>query len=281
MFKPKQPDSGRAAAHPLFRPRTSLLVLLGAFSASPVWAQATAGKTAPSVDLASVVVLGSNRTDQKVLESTSPVDVITAQQLKESGATSLSEALVRLNPSVNFPQDTTGPQAATNGKSVALHGLSPDQTLVLVNGKRLVAQSTLTAGNPPMFGYMGHPIDINIIPFSAIERVEILRDGASALYGADAVAGVVNIVLKDRTAGGSVSAQLGQYTAEDKPHGAPPNPTWYLRGWKGFELPGEGFLTISGEVEKIFHPEEGVASPNPVYAPAGPAAQGNNPPYDP
>jgi iron complex outermembrane receptor protein len=227
-----------------------------------------------------VVILGTNRKDQTALGSTSPIDVITAQQLTESGASTLSEALVRISPSANFPQNSVGPMAS-NGKSIALRGLAPDQSLVLVNGKRLVAQATLTSGNPPMFGYMGHPQDINIIPISAVERVEILRDGASAQYGSDAIAGVVNIVLKGKARGGSLSAQIGQFSAEDKPHGAPGTPPHNVQIWRGLPLGDGGFVTLSAEYEKSTHPEDGVPSPNPVYAPDGPAAQGDRPDYDP
>ena len=263
-----------------FRQKT--LVVLLASCALPGLAQTTllAAADTAQTSLGKIVILGSNRPDQEALQSSSPVDIISADQLRDSGASTLSEALTRLSPAVNFPQNTTGPQAATNGMSIALHGLTPEQTLVLVNGKRLVAQPTLTAGNPPMFGYMGHPTDINIIPFSAIDHVEILKDGASALYGADAVAGVVNIVLKDRSHGGGFSAQVGNYTASQSPHGVPGIST-DIKGWKGFELPGEGFLTLSAEANAIRQPEQGVASPNPVYAPAGAGAQGSQPAYDP
>lgn len=230
-------------------------------------------------ELDTIVVLGTNRKDQTALGSTSPVDVIGSDALTQSGASSLSEALVRLSPAVNFPQNSVGPMAS-NGKSIALRGLSPDQSLVLVNGKRLVAQATLTTGNPPMFGYMGHPQDINIIPISAVERVEILRDGASALYGSDAIAGVVNIVLKSNRSGGNFTGQIGQFTAERKEHGAPGTPPHSAQAWHGWNLGEGGFLNVSAEYEKSTHPEDGVPSPNPIYAPAGPAAQGDQPDYD-
>jgi len=262
--------------------RKTLVALLGALFIAPALAETAPAEheAATQQTLGAVVVVGSNRPDQEALKSSSPIDVVSAEQLKDSGASTLSEALIRLNPSVNFPQNTTGPQAATNGMSIALHGLTPDQTLVLINGKRLVSQSTLTAGNPPMFGYMGQPQDINIIPFSAIDHVEILKDGASALYGADAVAGVVNIVLKDRSSGGGLFAQVGNYVSKDMPHGAP-SPSADIKGWKGFELKGDGFLTLSAEVNAINHPEQGVASPNPIYGPTGSStAQGTQPAYD-
>lgn len=241
---------------------------------------ATGPADGASSGLESIVVVGTNRRDQEALDSLSPISVISGETLRSSGAATLSEAIVRSDPAANFPQNTTGPQAASNGLSIALQGLAPDQTLILVNGRRLVPQSTITAGSPPMFGYMGQPQDINIIPLAAVDHIEILKDGASAQYGADAVAGVVNIVLKSRALGGEVAGNIGVYEDSHSPHGEP-DPSANLSGWKGFELPGHGLLTVSAEYNSLYQPEQGAPSPNPIYGPAGSStAQGNQPAYD-
>lgn len=108
-------------------------------------------------------------------------------------------------------------------------GLSPDQTLVLINGKRRHVSAFVN--NKPFFGRGSNAADLNTIPISAIERVEVLRDGASAQYGSDAIAGVINVVLKERDSGGEVNTTMGKFTKGD---GFSKN----VETWKGFTLPG-------------------------------------------
>ncbi len=98
-----------------------------------------------------------------------------------------------------------------------------------------------------------------MIPLSAVERVEVLRDGASAQYGSDAIAGVVNIILKKRASGGNLFATVGQYStpAED--------PTVSLNGWKGLKLGNEGSLTAGVEIERSANPEDGLPNQNLNY----------------
>lgn len=186
--------------------------------------------------LDSVVVLGTHRSNVTDLGSSAPIDVISGEQLVATGAATLNEALFQRLPSFNFPQN----QGATRGqdpKGASLRGLSPDQTLVLVNGKRRHASAvvSISSGVP----YLGaQPVDLGMIPVSAVETVEILRDGASAQYGSDAVAGVINVILKGRDQGGGLSAQIGQYGQGD-------GFTKTASGWYGLPLPGEGFVTLS------------------------------------
>ena len=152
----------------------------------------TSAAQAPTLDR--VVAIGTRRSDATALTSAAPVDVINAEELKQTGATSLNQALFQLLPSFNFPQN----QSATRGqnpKGASLRGLAPDQTLVLINGKRRHASAVVNiSGGVPFIG--AQPVDLDMIPISSIDHVEVLRDGASAQYGSDAVAGVVNIVLK-------------------------------------------------------------------------------------
>ncbi|RYG75856.1 hypothetical protein EON77_10665, partial [bacterium] len=136
---------------------------------------------------------------------TAPVDVITPEELKQTGAVSLNQALSRLHPSFNFPQG----QNAVKGQGVraaSLRGVGPAYTLILVDGKRRHVSSQLTGTDPWPAAQV---VDINVIPISAVERVEVLRDGAAAQYGSDAIAGVVNIVLKHGAQGGDLSGEVG------------------------------------------------------------------------
>jgi len=189
---------------------------------------------APTLDR--VVAIGTRRSDATALTSTAPVDVINAEELKQTGATSLNQALFQLLPSFNFPQN----QSATRGqdpKGASLRGLAPDQTLVLINGKRRHASAVVNiSGGVPFVG--AQPVDLDMIPISAIDHVEVLRDGASAQYGSDAIAGVINIVLKERDSGGEINTQLGKFAQGDGFSKA-------TDGWYGVGLPGDGFLTLS------------------------------------
>nr|WP_256262104.1 TonB-dependent receptor [Pseudomonas costantinii] len=200
---------------------------------SDLKAQTSAAK-APTLDR--VVAIGTRRSDATALTSAAPVDVINAEELKQTGATSLNQALFQLLPSFNFPQN----QSATRGqnpKGASLRGLAPDQTLVLINGKRRHASAVVNiSGGVPFIG--AQPVDLDMIPISSIDHVEVLRDGASAQYGSDAVAGVVNIVLKERDSGGQLNTQLGKYAQGD-------GFSKTTDGWYGLGLPGDGFLTLS------------------------------------
>jgi iron complex outermembrane receptor protein len=184
----------------------------------------------------SVVVLGSARHDATVLTSSAPVDVITPVQLKETGAVTLNQALAQLHPSFNFPQG----QNAVKGqgvRSASLRGVSPAYTLVLVNGKRRNASAQLTGTDPWPAATV---VDLNTIPITAVARIEVLRDGAAAQYGSDAIAGVINIVLRDASGGGEANLHAGGYT-DGGGH------TTDASAWKGVPLGEAGFLTLSAQ----------------------------------
>ncbi len=189
-----------------------------------------------------IVVLGSRSGSAKALESSAPVQVVTAQALQDTGARTLSEALLRTVPSFNFPTSVPSSNAASFVKGASLRGLAADQTLVLIDGKRRHASAQLNAGNT--FGRGAQTVDLNSIPLSAIERVEVLLDGASAQYGSDAVAGVVNVVLKKEKIGGTISALYG---VNDKGDGKTRN----IEGSVGVALPGDGFARLSFDVWDI------------------------------
>jgi iron complex outermembrane receptor protein len=166
--------------------------------------QARAAEPAPDAQtLNPVTVTGARAQPRTVLSSPVPIDVLSAADIRASGYTDTAKLLQALLPSFNFPHPTT-PDGNTHVRSATLRGLSPDQTLVLVNGKRRHTSAWVNTGGTVGKGAVS--IDLNAIPTDAIERIEVLRDGASAQYGSDAIAGVINIVLRsDGGFNGSVS----------------------------------------------------------------------------
>jgi iron complex outermembrane receptor protein len=224
--------------HKLIKLKISLY-LIGAVSASAAYAKPSADDTEQIVQLADVVVIGTNRTNVKALESLAPIDTIAAQQLQQTGATTLNQALNQLIPSFNFPQGQNASKGTGSVRSASLRGLSPAYTLILVDGKRRNVAGKLASGVDPFSS--DQFVEINTIPISAIERVEVLRDGASAQYGSDAIAGVINIVLKKKATGGDANIRYGQYKEGD-------GETRSANAWAGFALPNDGFLTLSTEL---------------------------------
>lgn len=228
----------------------ALALTLGSF---PALAQSDKPQT-----LDTLIVTGTRVSDRTVAESASPIDIITAESLSATGTTELATALSRALPSLNFPRP-----AVTDGTSAIrpaqLRGLAPDQVLVLVNGKRRHTSSLLNVN-----GSMGRgsaPVDLNTIPIASIARVEVLRDGASAQYGSDAIAGVINIVLKGAEEGGSFALKGGQYSAGD---GA----QYQLAGDAGIRFGGErGFLHVAGQIDEQDHTNR--AGPYAGAAPGG------------
>ncbi|BCD87746.1 TonB-dependent receptor [Pseudomonas solani] len=187
--------------------------------------------------LDTVVVVGTRRSDLTALESAAPVDVLSGEQLQETGAQDLSGALTALSPSFSFPQAPQGAFSGSIAQGASLRGLASDQVLVLINGKRRHTSANVTRQGL-VNGRGAAAVDLSLIPLAAIQRVEILRDGAAAQYGSDAIAGVINIVLKERDDGGNIGYRFGGY---DKGDGLQRK----LSGWKGFALPNDGFVTLA------------------------------------
>ncbi len=157
-----------------------------------------------------IVVIGTRRTDRSIEDSPVPIDVIGGEALTNSGYTEVNKVLNQLVPSFNFPQPsiTDGTDAL---RPATLRGLAPDQTLVLVNGKRRHTSALLNLNGS--VGRGSAAVDLNTIPPLAIERIEVLRDGASSQYGSDAIAGVINVQLR-RAEGGRAQVTYGQYRTE-------------------------------------------------------------------
>jgi iron complex outermembrane receptor protein len=191
-----------------FRALLLATVIVPSALAAPVAAQeAPAAGAGEAGD--TIIVTGTRRADRTVADSPVPVDVIGGAALVQTGVPELSRVLRDLVPSFNFPQPSI-----TDGTDVirpaTLRGLGPDQTLVLVNGKRRHTSALLNINGS--VGRGTSAVDINLIPAAAIERVEVLRDGAAAQYGSDAIAGVINFQLRDDREGARFSATWGQYS---------------------------------------------------------------------
>jgi iron complex outermembrane receptor protein len=187
--------------------------LFAAISALLVCAAAAQAQTA---NLDTIVVTGTRAPNRTVLDSTSPIDIVTADDLKAAGAINgeLGQALQTLLPSLNFPRQSNA-GGADMVRSAQLRGLSPDQVLVLINGKRVHTSALVQTESTTGLGTT--PVDLNAIPLSAIKRIEVLRDGAGAQYGSDAIAGVINIILDDAPQGGEVAASYGAYHTDFAP----------------------------------------------------------------
>ncbi|HEX8513605.1 MAG TPA: TonB-dependent receptor [Allosphingosinicella sp.] len=205
--------------------RTSRVALLTGLSAlamgaAPALAQDTAAATAAAQDEATaeadaqpapdstIVVTGTRRSDRTIADSPVPVDVIGSEAIINSGQTETNKILNQLVPSFNFPQPSIA-DGSDALRPATLRGLSPDQTLVLINGKRRHVSSLLNINGT--VGRGSAAVDMNLIPGLAIGRVEVLRDGAAAQYGSDAIAGVINIQLKNSSSGGRASVTWGKY----------------------------------------------------------------------
>ncbi|WP_426701815.1 TonB-dependent receptor plug domain-containing protein [Rhodanobacter sp. Col0626] len=191
----------------------ALTDIAAAQDANPPASTGTPTKTpAKAKNLDAVVVTGTRAGNRTESSSLTPIDVISADALKQTGTIDLTQALERAIPSLNFPFAPASDTFAFQ-RPFELRGLSPDQVLVLVDGKRWHPGAlVLSLGQ---IGQGSQGIDLNTIPLSAIDHIEVLRDGASAQYGSDALSGVVNIILKKGAKGGDIQVSGGQYSAGD------------------------------------------------------------------
>ncbi|WP_371181341.1 TonB-dependent receptor plug domain-containing protein [Xanthomonas sacchari] len=231
---------------PFVRP-LSLAIALAL--AAPAFAQDAAPATTTNLD--TVIVTGTRASGRTVLESTAPVDVLSAEDIRKAGVVNgeLGSALQALLPSFNFPRQSNS-GGADHVRAAQLRGLSPDQVLVLVNGKR--RHTSALVNTDSKIGKGTTPVDFNAIPISAIKRIEVLRDGAGAQYGSDAVAGVINVILDDDPDSGALEASYGANHTDVKPihRTLTDGQTGYASGKVGTRL-GEdgGFFKVGLELK--------------------------------
>jgi iron complex outermembrane receptor protein len=187
-----------------------------------------------------VIVTGTRVTGLKASDSPAPVEVIGSDTFKRIGQPDLIQGLAQTVPS--FTAEALGGDTANLTLTARLRGISPNDTLVLVNGKRRHPTGNLHVLGGPYQG--AATADLSLIPVDAIERVEVLQDGAAAQYGTDAIAGVVNLILKTAPHGGALTATGGQYYFGDGPTGA-------LSFNIGLPLLDKGYFNLTAETR--FH----------------------------
>ncbi len=217
-----------------------------------------------------VIVTGTRQQGRTKNDSPAPVDVISGSALQQTGQQNLFDALNKVLPSLDLPGfgfDTAGLVRAAR-----LRGLSPDDTLVLIDGKRRHVSANINADIGPVGG--SDPVDFDMIPLSLIDHVEVLRDGAAAQYGSDAVAGVINVILKHADHGGDAYAQEGAFYAGD-------GFTNNLGTSYALPLGNSGFLDLSADYRYHDHTNRDgnfIAQPSGNFAsgPNGPLVIPNN-----
>jgi iron complex outermembrane receptor protein len=231
---------------------------------------ATAQNVVTEPETTTVVVTGTRVANRTALDTSAPVDIISAETLKNSGNTELNQALSVALPSLNFPRPSLTDGTDTV-RPAMLRGMAPDQSLVLVNSKRRHASSLVNLNGS--IGRGSAAVDMNTIPSAIVKNIEVLRDGAAAQYGSDAIAGVVNIRLRTDRSGGEGTVIYGARKTEYdlKNDTLPANNTWSgpssrkrtdgqtatVSAWKGLPLGETGYLTLAAEYKDQARTERG------------------------
>ena len=192
--------------------KMGLTLTAGLFYSSSAYS-ADGDEVVAEKNIEKIAVVGSRSAPRSISDSPVPIDIIGGDELGKNGSSDMLEMLVGAVPSFNVRAQPIS-DAATLIRPVNLRGLSSDSTLVLLNGKRRHRASVIAfQGGGVNDGAQGP--DISVIPSIALKQVEVLRDGAAAQYGSDAIAGVMNFVLKDSSEGGSLSVKTGEYFEGD------------------------------------------------------------------
>ncbi len=219
---------------------TSLVIAMGLISAPPPIVAAEQETEKSAIDEI-IVVVGSRAAPRSIADSPVPVDVVGSEELAANGTADMSDILRAVTPSYNVNAQPIS-DGATIVRPANLRGLSPDSTLILVNGKRRHKGSVIAFSGGGISDGAQSP-DVSTIPAIALKQVEVLRDGASAQYGSDAVAGVINFVLKDDADGGQFDIKMGQFSEGDGEQVT-------VSGNVGVGLSDNGFASFSFEVNQ-------------------------------
>jgi iron complex outermembrane receptor protein len=206
--------------------------------------------------LEEIVVTGTRKLGQLITETMSPVDVISGDALGYQAAADLTDSLTKLDPALTTQRFPIADGTAFV-RPVVLRNLAPDQTLVLVEGTRRHRSALVNLQLAPLgtVNQGSQAVDFSAFPASAIQRVEVLRDGASAQYGSDAIAGVINVILKENSEGATINGQWGQYTEGD-------GDRLNINANAGFALGEDGFLSLSMEYTTSEITSRGQARPD-------------------
>jgi iron complex outermembrane receptor protein len=221
---------------------------------------------------AQVVITGTRVQNRSALETAVPIDVLSSDLFRNRGVPEISQALSDALPSYNYPRPGLS-DATDTVRPATLRGLSPDETLVLVNGKR--RQSAALVNINGTIGRGASSVDLNTIPDAIVKSVEVLRDGASAQYGSDAIAGVIDLRLREDRDGGDATVSYGVHKTDyDILTGQPPAGAGWsvpatisrsrtdggiltMSAWKGLSLGSNGFFTLAAEFKNQAHTERG------------------------
>ena len=234
----------------------ALLAALTAHAQDQGSSDQSEGKKKEPTELNTIVVTGTHKAGLSPTESISPIDVYSGAQIENQGAIDLTDSLTKVTPALNTQRFPIADGTAFV-RPVSLRDLSPDQTLVLVDGVRRHRSALVNLQLAPLgtVNQGAQAVDFSAIPANAIKRVEVLRDGSSVLYGSDAIAGVVNVILNDAAQGATVSAQYGEYSKGD-------GGRLRLDADAGFALGPGGFLHVSVERDTADITSRGVPRPD-------------------
>lgn len=253
---------------------------LAAFAiAGPATAQDTtqpAGTSASSADAPEqqIVIIGTRRQDRSSTNSASPVDVISPQELSTQASSNLLDVVKNVVPSLYVAQNSIS-DASTFVRSPSLRGLPADNVLVMIGGKRLNRSALVQvySGGDTGLGYGSQGADISSIPSIAISNLQVLRDGATAQYGSDAIAGVMNYGLRSNK-GIELQGRYGQYYRNGD------GQSYQIAGNAGFDMGEHAFVNVSGEYYDDGQTSRGVTRPNALaYAAQNPSNVGQLPFY--
>ncbi|TZG27362.1 TonB-dependent receptor plug domain-containing protein [Sphingomonas montanisoli] len=214
-------------------------VSLATVAVATLWASAAMAQSAPAdaaSDSETIIVTGTRTTGFKASDSPAPIQVLGSDSLKRVGQTDMIQTLAQQLPSVQA--QAFGSDQAAFHPSIKLRGLNPNHTLILIDGKRRHGTSSVVVTGGPFGGNAA--ADISLIPQDAIERVEVLQDGAAAQYGTDAIAGVVNFILKHADHGGSVNLTGGKYFDQG-------GQRWDVMGNVGFAPFEDAYVNVTAE----------------------------------
>jgi iron complex outermembrane receptor protein len=250
-------------------------------TADPACAQAAPQQTAANeaaadaaADKDQIVVIGTRRTDRSATNSASPVDIISSKELSSQASSNLLDVVKNVVPSFYVAANSIS-DASSFVHSPSLRGLSADETLVMLNGKRLNRSALVQvySGGDTGLGYGSQGADIGSIPSIAIKALQILRDGATAQYGSDAIAGVTNYGLRDND-GIEVQGRYGQFYRNGD------GKSYQIAANAGVKIGDRGFINVSGEYDDDGRTSRGVTRPTALaFATQNPASANQLPYY--